>query len=81
MQVKTRIFMKKEIDAICELVDFLRFNVAYTDNIMTKQPIQTTDIKNISEYNPLNGFVAAITPFNFTAIGGNPCKCTSSFRK
>jgi 1-pyrroline-5-carboxylate dehydrogenase len=60
-----------EIDAICELVDFLRFNVAYADNIMTKQPLQTTDIKNISEYNALNGFVAAITPFNFTAIGGN----------
>ena len=60
-----------EIDAICELVDFLRFNVAYTDNIMKKQPIQTCGIKNVSEYNSLNGFVAAITPFNFTAIGGN----------
>ncbi len=60
-----------EIDAICELVDFLRFNVSYADNIMNKQPIQTSEIKNVSEYNSLNGFVAAITPFNFTAIGGN----------
>jgi 1-pyrroline-5-carboxylate dehydrogenase len=60
-----------EIDAICELVDFLKFNVAYADAIMEKQPIQTFNIKNISEYNSLNGFVASITPFNFTAIGGN----------
>lgn len=60
-----------EVDAICELVDFLRFNVAYADQIIEKQPIQTKFNKNISEYNSLNGFVAAITPFNFTAIGGN----------
>lgn len=60
-----------EIDAICELVDFLRFNVSYADNIMSKQPVQTSEIKNVSEYNSLNGFIAAITPFNFTAIGGN----------
>ena len=58
-----------EVDAICELVDFLRFNVAYADQIIEKQPIQTNFNKNISEYNSLNGFVAAITPFNFTAIG------------
>ena len=60
-----------EIDAVCELVDFLRFNVAYADSIVNKQPIQTDDIRNVSEYNSLKGFVAAITPFNFTAIGGN----------
>ena len=60
-----------EIDSICELVDFLRFNVAYAEEIMDKQPIQVHGIKNVSEYNSLNGFVAAITPFNFTAIGGN----------
>lgn len=60
-----------EIDAVCELVDFLRFNVAYAEAINEKQPIQVTNINNISEYNSLNGFVAAITPFNFTAIGGN----------
>lgn len=60
-----------EIDSICELVDFLRFNVSYAEQIMEKQPIQVHGIKNLSEYNSLNGFVAAITPFNFTAIGGN----------
>ena len=60
-----------EIDAICELVDFLRFNVAYAEHIISKQPIQTSFIRNVSEYNSLNGFVASITPFNFTAIGGN----------
>ena len=60
-----------EIDSICELVDFLRFNVYYTEQILSKQPIQTPGINNISEYNSLNGFVASITPFNFTAIGGN----------
>jgi len=60
-----------ELDSICELVDFLRFNTYYAEKMLTKQPIQTTNIENISEYNDLEGFVAAITPFNFTAIGGN----------
>ena len=60
-----------ELDAICELVDFLRFNTQYAQQIINKQPIQTPGIINKSEYNPLNGFVASITPFNFTAIGGN----------
>ena len=60
-----------ELDSICELVDFLRFNVYYTEEILNKQPVQSQNIKNISEYNSLNGFVASITPFNFTAIGGN----------
>ena len=60
-----------EIDAICELSDFLRFNVHYSDKIREKQPISSNGIQNYSEYNPLNGFIASITPFNFTAIGGN----------
>jgi 1-pyrroline-5-carboxylate dehydrogenase len=60
-----------ELDAICELVDFLRFNVYYAEKIMEKQPIQTENIQNISEYNSLNGFITSITPFNFIAIGGN----------
>ena len=60
-----------EIDSICELIDFIRFNVYYTERIMEKQPIQTEHQQNISEYLPLNGFVASITPFNFTAIAGN----------
>ena len=60
-----------ELDSICELVDFLRYNVYYAEQIINKQPVQTKDISNISEYNSLNGFLASITPFNFTAIGGN----------
>ena len=60
-----------ELDSICELVDFLRFNTYYAEQIQNKQPIQTENIINKSEYNPLNGFIASITPFNFTAIGGN----------
>ena len=62
-----------EIDAICELVDFIKFNVSYAERILKKQPVNTHThiMKNISEYNSLNGFVTAITPFNFTAIAGN----------
>jgi 1-pyrroline-5-carboxylate dehydrogenase len=61
-----------EIDAICELVDFLRFNVYYCQEILKKQPISPEPgIQNISEYKPLNGFICSVTPFNFTAIGGN----------
>ena len=60
-----------EIDAICELADFLRFNVKYAEMIHEKQPLQTKNHVNISEYNSLNGFVASITPFNFTAIAAN----------
>ena len=62
-----------EIDAICELADFLRFNVQYAEEIITKQPLNSLsfDHTNNSEYNSLNGYVASITPFNFTAIGAN----------
>ena len=60
-----------EIDTICELADFLRFNVDYVTQIYKKQPISPEGYQNISQYLPLNGYVAAITPFNFTAIAGN----------
>jgi len=60
-----------ELDSVCELVDFLNFNVYYYNKILDKQPISFIDTTNTSHYNPLNGFVASITPFNFTAIGGN----------
>lgn len=60
-----------EIDAACELIDFLRFNVHFLDKIYSDQPISGDGMKNRMEYRPLEGFVAAITPFNFTAIGGN----------
>ena len=61
-----------EIDAACEMVDFLRFNVAYMAEIYAEQPpVSPRNIWNRVEYRPLEGFVFAITPFNFTAIAGN----------
>ncbi len=60
-----------EIDAACELIDFLRFNVHYLSEIYRQQPISAPGINNRVEYRPLEGFVFALTPFNFTAIGGN----------
>ncbi len=60
-----------EIDAACELIDFLRFNVAFYADILKVQPISVPGIKNSTDWRPLEGFVAAITPFNFTAIAGN----------
>ncbi|HVZ96575.1 MAG TPA: L-glutamate gamma-semialdehyde dehydrogenase [Chitinophagaceae bacterium] len=60
-----------EIDGACELIDFLRFNVHFLSEIYKQQPISSPGIYNRMEYRPLEGFVLAITPFNFTAIGGN----------
>ena len=60
-----------EIDSACELIDFLRFNVHYLSEIYKQQPISSTGMHNRLEWRPLEGFVLAITPFNFTAIGGN----------
>ena len=60
-----------EIDAACELIDFLRFNVAFARQILADQPISSPGVWNRTDYRPLDGFVYAITPFNFTAIGGN----------
>jgi 1-pyrroline-5-carboxylate dehydrogenase len=60
-----------EIDAACELIDFLRFNVHYLSEIYAQQPISAPGMHNRLEYRPLEGFVLAVTPFNFTAIGGN----------
>ena len=60
-----------EIDSACELIDFLRFNVHYLSEIYRQQPISSPGIYNRLEYRPLEGFVFALTPFNFTAIGGN----------
>ncbi len=60
-----------EIDSACELADFLRFNVHYLSEIYKQQPLNASGIHNRMEWRPLEGFVLAITPFNFTAIGGN----------
>lgn len=60
-----------EIDAACELIDFLRFNVHFLSEIYAEQPVSGPGMHNRLEWRPLEGFVLAITPFNFTAIGGN----------
>jgi 1-pyrroline-5-carboxylate dehydrogenase len=60
-----------EIDSACELIDFLRFNVHFLSDIYRQQPISGQGMNNRMEYRALEGFVLAITPFNFTAIGGN----------
>src|SRR5689334_21490275 len=60
-----------EIDAACELVDFWRFNVKYLTRIYEEQPTSSPGVWNRLEYRPLEGFVFAVTPFNFTAIGAN----------
>ncbi|MFL9950426.1 L-glutamate gamma-semialdehyde dehydrogenase [Paraburkholderia agricolaris] len=60
-----------EIDSACELIDFLRFNVSFARQIQSMQPVSSKGVGNSLEYRPLEGFVYAVTPFNFTAIGGN----------
>ena len=60
-----------EIDSACELIDFLKFNVEYMAQIYEEQPVSSQGVWNRLEYRPLEGFVYAITPFNFTAIAGN----------
>ncbi len=60
-----------EIDAACELIDFLRFNVRYAQQIYETQPESSAGVWNFQQYRPLEGFIFAVTPFNFTAIAGN----------
>src|SRR6266403_6012292 len=60
-----------EIDSACELIDFWRYNVKYLTRIYEEQPVSSPGVWNRLEYRPLEGFVFAVTPFNFTAIGGN----------
>ena len=62
-----------EIDAACEMIDFFRFNVQYMTDIFKDQPASASGIWNRVEYRPLEGFVYAITPFNFTSIAANLC--------
>lgn len=65
--------MQAEIDAVCELCDFFRFNVQYMTDIYAQQPQSPQTIWNRLEYRPLEGFVFALTPFNFTSIAANLC--------
>jgi len=71
MLAQSKTIHQSEIDAACELVDFLRFNVAYMQEIYENQPVSGPGIWNRLQYRPLEGFVYAISPFNFTAIAGN----------
>lgn len=71
MIAQSKTIHQAEIDAACEFIDFLRFNVEYMSQIYEEQPDSAEGIWNRVEYRPLEGFVYAITPFNFTAIAGN----------
>jgi 1-pyrroline-5-carboxylate dehydrogenase len=71
MMAQSKTIHQAEIDAACELIDFLRFNVEFMSQIYGEQPESSEGIWNRVEYRPLEGFIYAITPFNFTAIAGN----------
>lgn len=68
---QSKTVQQAEIDSACELIDFLRFNVQFAQEISQVQPISSSGVRNRTDYRPLEGFVYAVTPFNFTAIGGN----------
>ncbi len=71
MLAQSKTAFQAEIDAACELADFFRFNVQYMTEIYSEQPNSSKGIWNRLEYRPLEGFVYALTPFNFTSIAGN----------
>ena len=71
MIAQSKTIHQAEIDSACEFIDFLRFNVEFMSNIYEEQPESAEGLWNRVEYRPLEGFVYAITPFNFTAIAGN----------
>lgn len=71
MIAQSKTIFQAEIDASCELIDFLRYNVEFMTQIYNDQPKSVSDVWNKVEYRPLEGFVYAITPFNFTAIAAN----------
>ena len=71
MHGQSKNVFQAEIDAACELIDFLRFNAKFYEQIMSQQPVSSPGVWNQLDWRPLEGFVLAITPFNFTAIAGN----------
>jgi len=75
MMAQSKTIHQAEIDAACEFIDFLRFNVQFMTDIYAEQPESTSDAWNRIEYRPLEGFTYAVTPFNFTAIAGNLPAC------
>jgi 1-pyrroline-5-carboxylate dehydrogenase len=70
---QSKTVFQSEIDAACEMVDFFRFNAHFAQELYHEQPVSAPGMWNQSEYRALEGFVYAVTPFNFTAIGGNLC--------
>jgi 1-pyrroline-5-carboxylate dehydrogenase len=68
---QSKTVFQAEIDSACELIDFLRFNVAFGRQVLDEQPVSSPGVWNRMDHRPLEGFVLAITPFNFTAIAGN----------
>jgi 1-pyrroline-5-carboxylate dehydrogenase len=68
---QSKTVFQAEIDAACEMTDFWRFNPAYAQDLYTEQPLSSPGMWNQLDYRPLEGFVYAVSPFNFTAIGGN----------
>lgn len=71
MLAQSKSVYQAEIDSACELIDFLRFNISFMSQIYHDQPISGKGVWNRIEYRPLEGFIFALTPFNFTAIAGN----------
>ena len=71
MHGQSKSVLQAEIDAACELIDFLRFNVGFAEQIYSEQPESSAGIWNRTDHRPLEGFVLALAPFNFTAIAGN----------
>jgi 1-pyrroline-5-carboxylate dehydrogenase len=70
---QSKVAHQAEIDSACEAIDFLRFNVAFAERILAEQPESSPGIWNQTDYRPLDGFVLAVAPFNFTAIALNLC--------
>ncbi|HEY8372192.1 MAG TPA: L-glutamate gamma-semialdehyde dehydrogenase, partial [Pseudonocardiaceae bacterium] len=68
---QSKTVQQAEIDSACELIDFMRFNVHFARQLLADQPVNSPGVWNRMDYRPLDGFVVAITPFNFTAIAGN----------
>jgi len=79
MMGQSKNIFQSEIDAVCELADFLRFNVEYMTEMYAQQPISPANTWNRLEYRPLEGFIFALTPFNFTSIAANLCAAPALF--
>ena len=73
MLAQSKNIWQAEIDAVCELADFFRYNVQYMTDIYAQQPESVSGVWNRLEYRPLEGFIFALTPFNFTSIAANLC--------